>query len=167
MVPRGQWVLVSPEESRAALASASAAAPARACPVAVWTPTGGWPTFCGAGRSGKLARLTEMMEEALAAGDRVLVFTQFAEMGEILRQHLEGTFGREVLFLHGGVSKGRRDEMVDRFQGDGGNDDGRRGGLLGDGRHRDGDGPRILVLTTRGGPICLGRSSGQTWAHSP
>ncbi|HZS00119.1 MAG TPA: DEAD/DEAH box helicase, partial [Chloroflexota bacterium] len=31
-----------------------------------------------AGRSGKLARLTEMLEEALAVGDRVLVFTQYA-----------------------------------------------------------------------------------------
>ena len=34
------------------------------------------------GRSGKLARLTEMLEEVLEAGDRALVFTQFAEMGE-------------------------------------------------------------------------------------
>ena len=33
-------------------------------------------------RSGKLARLTEMLEEVLAAGDRALVFTQFTEMGE-------------------------------------------------------------------------------------
>jgi SNF2 family DNA or RNA helicase len=36
------------------------------------------------GRSGKLARLTEMLEEALAAGDRALVFSQFAEMGGII-----------------------------------------------------------------------------------
>ncbi|HMQ53841.1 MAG TPA: DEAD/DEAH box helicase, partial [Anaerolineae bacterium] len=32
-------------------------------------------------RSGKLARLTEMLEEAVSVGDRVLIFTQFAEMG--------------------------------------------------------------------------------------
>src|SRR6185436_307313 len=40
------------------------------------------------GRSGKLARLTEMLEEALAAGDKALVFTQFREMGDKLVQHL-------------------------------------------------------------------------------
>ncbi|MHC5541153.1 DEAD/DEAH box helicase, partial [Singulisphaera rosea] len=68
------------------------------------------------GRSGKLARLTEMLDEALSAGDRALVFSQFAEMGEILRRHLQETFGREVLFLHGGTSKKQRDVMVERFQ---------------------------------------------------
>lgn len=68
------------------------------------------------GRSGKLARLTEMLDEALSAGDRALVFSQFSEMGEILRRHLQETFGREVLFLHGGTSKKQRDVMVERFQ---------------------------------------------------
>jgi SNF2 family DNA or RNA helicase len=72
------------------------------------------------GRSGKLARLTEMLEEALGAGDRCLVFTQFAEMGELLRRHLEETFGREVPFLHGGVPRKARDRMIDRFQAEGG-----------------------------------------------
>jgi SNF2 family DNA or RNA helicase len=69
-----------------------------------------------AGRSGKLARLTEMLEEVLQAGDRALVFTQFTEMGEILRRHLQETFGREVPFLHGGASRTQRDRMVARFQ---------------------------------------------------
>jgi SNF2 family DNA or RNA helicase len=72
-----------------------------------------------AGRSGKLERLTEMLEEALLEGDRALVFTQFAEMGEIIRRHLQASFGREVLFLHGAVPKRQRDRMVERFQSDG------------------------------------------------
>lgn len=84
-----------------------------------------------AGRSGKLARLTEMLEELLSAGDRALVFTQFAEMGEILRRHLEYTFGREVLFLHGGVPKKRRDEMVERFG--------------------SAEGPRVFLLSLKAG----------------
>ncbi len=69
-------------------------------------------------RSGKLARLAEMLEEALAAGDRVLVFTQFREMGERLTAHLRETLVGEggVQFLHGGTSKKARDEMVQRFQ---------------------------------------------------
>ncbi len=84
------------------------------------------------GRSGKLARLTEMLEEALDAGDRALVFTQFAEMGEIIRKHLQETFGREVLFLHGGVAKKQRDRMVARFQ-------------------TEENGPRVFVLSLKAG----------------
>jgi SNF2 family DNA or RNA helicase len=68
------------------------------------------------GRSGKLARLTEMIEEAISVDDRVLVFTQFAEMGDMLHRHLQETFGREALFLHGAVPKKQRDRMVERFQ---------------------------------------------------
>ncbi len=68
-----------------------------------------------AGRSGKLARLSEMLEEVLSVGDRALIFTQFSEMGELLKRHLQETFGREVLFLHGGVPKKQRDAMVERF----------------------------------------------------
>ncbi|HJS57677.1 MAG TPA: DEAD/DEAH box helicase [Vicinamibacteria bacterium] len=72
------------------------------------------------GRSGKLARLTEMLEEILEVGDRALVFTQFSEMGGLLQHHLQETFGREALFLHGGVPKGQRDRMIERFQEAGG-----------------------------------------------
>jgi SNF2 family DNA or RNA helicase len=71
------------------------------------------------GRSGKLARLTEMVEELLQVQDRALIFTQFAEMGKILQRHLQETFGREVLFLHGGTPKKSRDDLVERFQADG------------------------------------------------
>ncbi|MFZ7112267.1 MAG: DEAD/DEAH box helicase [Desulfatiglandales bacterium] len=68
------------------------------------------------GRSGKVTRLEEMLEEVLENGERALIFTQFARMGEILKGHLQETFGREALFLHGGVTKKKRDLMVDRFQ---------------------------------------------------
>jgi len=69
-----------------------------------------------ADRSGKLARLAEMLDEVISSGERALVFTQFVEMGEILQRHLAGTLGDEVPFLHGGVPKKRRDAMVERFQ---------------------------------------------------
>ncbi|MGH9074508.1 MAG: DEAD/DEAH box helicase [Acidimicrobiales bacterium] len=68
------------------------------------------------GRSGKLAVLAELAEELVAGGDRALVFTQFAEMGTLLQRHLQDRLGREVLWLHGGVAKKGRDEMVARFQ---------------------------------------------------
>ncbi len=85
-----------------------------------------------AGRSGKLARLTEMLEEALAGGDRALVFTQFREMGDRLVRHLASSLDTEVLFLHGGTPRLARDEMVRRFQG-------------------DPRGPRVFVLSVKAG----------------
>ena len=72
-----------------------------------------------AGRSGKLARVEETLEEVLAAGERALLFTQFAGFGGMLRAHLSARFGREVLFLHGGVAKTERDAMVERFSSSG------------------------------------------------
>ena len=69
-------------------------------------------------RSGKLARLTEMLEEAMSAGDKALVFTQYREMGDRLVAHLSESLGVEVAFLHGGTSKRARDELVQRFQED-------------------------------------------------
>jgi SNF2 family DNA or RNA helicase len=72
------------------------------------------------GRSGKLERLTEMLEEVLDVGDRALIFTQFATMGQLLQHYLQVLFGVEVLYLHGGTPQQRRDRMVARFQAQGG-----------------------------------------------
>jgi non-specific serine/threonine protein kinase len=71
-----------------------------------------------AGRSGKLERLDEILDEVLDGGEKALLFTQYAEFGGMLRGHLSARFGREVLYLHGGVAKADRDAMVARFQGD-------------------------------------------------
>ena len=70
------------------------------------------------GRSGKLTRLEEIMDEIVISGDRVLVFSQFAEMGAILQQHIQETYGLETPFLHGGITRKQRASMVDRFQND-------------------------------------------------
>ena len=87
-------------------------------------------------RSGKLQRLEEMLEEAVAEGDRALIFTQFAEWGKLLKAHLEQRLGRETLFLYGGTSKKQREEMVDRFQ-------------------QDPQGPRIFILSLKAGGVGL------------
>ncbi|MEV0454000.1 DEAD/DEAH box helicase [Catellatospora methionotrophica] len=73
-----------------------------------------------AGRSGKLARVEEICEEVLAAGEKALLFTQFAEFGGMLSEHLAAVFGQQVPFLHGGVDRKTRDGMVAAFQGEGG-----------------------------------------------
>src|SRR4029453_1754319 len=69
-----------------------------------------------AGRSGKLARLGEMLEEVLATDERALVFTQYAEMGRLLQSYLRETLDREILFLHGGTALAERDRMLAEFQ---------------------------------------------------
>ncbi len=71
-----------------------------------------------AGRSGKLDRLTAMLEEVLEVGDKALIFTQFAEMGYLLSAHIRDMLETPVLYLHGGVPGSRRQEMVNRFQED-------------------------------------------------
>jgi SNF2 family DNA or RNA helicase len=70
------------------------------------------------GRSGKLARLTEMLDEVRSVRERALVFTQFAEMGTLLKSYLQEMLNDEVLFLHGGTPAKARDKMVERFQND-------------------------------------------------
>ena len=71
-----------------------------------------------AARSAKLQRLEEILEEVVVAGDRALLFTQFAEWGHLLKAYLQQRWRREVPFLHGGTSKSERQAMVDRFQDD-------------------------------------------------
>jgi SNF2 family DNA or RNA helicase len=87
-------------------------------------------------RSGKLQRLEEMLAEVISGDERALIFSQFAEMGSLLSEHLVSMFGREVAFLHGAVPKKARDEMVQRFQ-------------------EDADGPPIFVLSLKAGGIGL------------
>ncbi len=88
------------------------------------------------GRSGKLNRLLEMLEELLAAGERALIFTQFAEMGHLLADYLPAILGRPVLYLHGGTPTRQRDEMVRRFQ-------------------EDENGPSIFILSLKAGGLGL------------
>ncbi len=88
------------------------------------------------GRSGKLTRIEEMIDEVLAEGDKALIFTQFAGMGAMLRHHLQERFDCEVLFLHGGTPRKQRDEMIRRFQ-------------------EDGDCPRLFVLSLKAGGFGL------------
>ena len=69
-----------------------------------------------AGRSGKLDRLDSMLEEVVAEGDRALVFTQYAQMGDLLARHLPDRLGCNVLYLHGGVPRLQREALVQQFQ---------------------------------------------------
>jgi SNF2 family DNA or RNA helicase len=83
-------------------------------------------------RSGKLERLVEILEEIIAEGDRVLIFTQFVEMGEILEATLPQAIGSPVLFMHGGTPAKTRDNMVQRFQ-------------------EEPNGPQVFILSLKAG----------------
>jgi len=51
-----------------------------------------------------------------AAGERVLVFTHFAEWGVHLAEHLSARTGTPVACYHGGLSRGVRDKLIEDFQ---------------------------------------------------
>ncbi|NYI94186.1 DEAD/DEAH box helicase [Streptomonospora nanhaiensis] len=69
-----------------------------------------------AGRSGKLTRLEDLLEQAVRAGDKALCFTQYTALGQRLAPHLQQRLGVEVLWLHGGTPRHRREEITARFQ---------------------------------------------------
>ncbi len=89
-----------------------------------------------AARSAKLQRLEEILEEVIEAGDRALLFTQFAEWGHLLKAHLEQKWRQEVPFLYGNTSKSERQAMVDRFQ-------------------EDPRGPQLFLLSLKAGGVGL------------
>jgi SNF2 family DNA or RNA helicase len=72
----------------------------------------------------------------LMEGDCALIFTQFAEMGKLLQGYLQQTLNRETLLLYGGVSKPKREAMIDRFQ-------------------NDPQGPRLFILSLKAGGVGL------------
>jgi len=97
------------------------------------------------GRSGKVARLEEILDEVLAAGERALCFTQFAGFGALLQPYLARRLDREVLFLHGGVPRGERERLVERFAAD--------------------DGPPVFLLSLKAGGTGLNLTAANHVIH--
>ncbi|MBV7327483.1 DEAD/DEAH box helicase [Chloroflexi bacterium TSY] len=83
-------------------------------------------------RSGKLVRMVELLEEVIAVGERALIFTQFAEMGHLLKSYLQQQLGVPTQFLHGGTPARQRTSMIERFQ-------------------EDADGPPLFILSLKAG----------------
>jgi SNF2 family DNA or RNA helicase len=92
-----------------------------------------------AGRSGKLARLEEIVESVFAAGERILVFTHFASWGRRLADHLTEVTGVPVACYDGSLARGARDKLVEEFQ--------------------NGEGPGALVLSLKAGGTGLNLTS--------
>ena len=66
--------------------------------------------------SGKMQRLFDILDEMREADRKVLIFTQFTQMGELLRKWIGGHSGVVPPFLHGGCSIKEREELVQQFQ---------------------------------------------------
>ena len=84
------------------------------------------------GRSGKLARLEEIVEAVGAADEGLIVFTQYAKWGQRMADYLTTKTGVKVPCYHGGLARGarrphrRRLPEGRRQQGAGALDEGRR-----------------------------------------
>lgn len=74
----------------------------------------------GRHRSGKVAELERIVDAAVLADERVLVFTQYTAFGHMLQPWLSDRLGREIPFLHGGVTRAARQRMVDEFNAESG-----------------------------------------------
>ena len=98
-----------------------------------------------ADRSGKLSRLEQLLEVILAEKDKVLIFTQYAQMGHLLKTYLQDKFKQEVLFLHGSLSKKKRLELIDKFQTD--------------------EGPPIFLLSLKAGGYGLNLTAARQVIH--
>ena len=66
--------------------------------------------------SGKAIMLLDLVQAIVERGEKVLIFTEFKEMGELLQQIIERQLGSSPLFYHGGCSIKQRNHIVERFQ---------------------------------------------------
>ncbi|MGP9745322.1 DEAD/DEAH box helicase [Brachybacterium sp. AOP29-B2-41] len=96
----------------------------------------------GEHRSGKLELVDDLLGAAFEKGEKVLLFTQFTTFGHLLVPYWEEKFAElgvsSAPFLHGGVSKRDRDQMVAEFQ-----------------EHRDRPGLMLLSLRAGGTGLTL------------
>jgi SNF2 family DNA or RNA helicase len=67
-------------------------------------------------RSHKLDRLTEMIQEVMAEGESLLVFTQFTEIGDALEKYCKQILHCNTFYLHGGTPRPKRERMISEFQ---------------------------------------------------
>jgi len=66
--------------------------------------------------SGKTELLFELLDSIVESGEKVLIFTQFREMGVLLERFITERFGEKPMFYHGGCNLNQRQDMVQRFQ---------------------------------------------------
>ena len=98
-------------------------------------------------KSKKLKRLVEMIDEIISNNEKALIFTQFTQMGDIIKKVLEKKLNLEILYFHGGVPEQKRKGIVERFQSE------------------SIESPPILVLSLKAGGTGLNLTQGTTVIH--
>ncbi|MFW6302896.1 MAG: SNF2-related protein [Bacteroidales bacterium] len=68
------------------------------------------------GLSGKTELLFDKIDSIIESNEKVLIFTQFTEMGKLLEAYIEDRYGEKPMYYHGGCSLNQRKDMVERFQ---------------------------------------------------
>ncbi|QKT07835.1 DEAD/DEAH box helicase [Gordonia sp. X0973] len=96
-------------------------------------------------RSGKVELLADLASTAADEGDRMLVFTQFAEFAHLLRPWLSTLLDAPVPVLHGGLPRAERDRLVADFQ--------------------DGGGPPLMLATLKAGGTGLNLTAANQVVH--
>ena len=68
--------------------------------------------------SGKMELLVNILENILANDEKVIIFTQYVEMGKLIQELISKKFKQEVLFLHGSQTLKEKTRVIDTFQED-------------------------------------------------
>lgn len=66
--------------------------------------------------SGKMELLFDKLDSIIESGEKVLIFTQYTEMGKLLQHFISERYKEDPLFYHGGSTLKKRKEMVENFQ---------------------------------------------------
>lgn len=67
-------------------------------------------------QSGKAERVVDLAGKVISLDQKALVFTQYKEMGDLLAALFASELKEDVFFFHGGISRSKRDQMVEAFQ---------------------------------------------------
>ena len=67
--------------------------------------------------SGKMQMLLDLLTSIQEQGEKTLIFTQFAELGHLLKSTIEEKLGLHTHFYHGGCTQKERTDMIQDFQG--------------------------------------------------
>ena len=71
-----------------------------------------------ANASGKTQKLMDILHNIVDNNEKVLVFTQYKEMGSILENIIASEFNQTPLFFHGSLNVKQREEIIKKFQED-------------------------------------------------
>jgi len=98
-------------------------------------------------QSPKIARIFDIVEKVLENDQKVIVFSQYKTLGDILLKAFNAKFGEIISFYHGSLSPNQRDRIVKDFQS------------------KKETSSRILIASLKAGGFGLNLTQGTTVIH--